>query len=728
MEAANPELCCSLLVWVTTFTDNQQCLTVEDLADGVVLSDVLQKIDPGWFDATWVTRVRKDVGDSWRLKVSNLKKVLQGIQDYYSEVLGVQVSPACVPDVAAVGEHADHAEMGRLLQLVLGCAINCENKQEHIENIMQLEESVQHVVMAAIQELLSREGMGPSVSMSAADLEALENELKRSMDALQETEAEKAEITQRCHVLDQQASALLEERNALLAENEALVERLHMLEAGEDCVDGGPGSSSRRGLLHVQAQLEELREENFRLEAAKDECRIQNEQLHRELLDAQEKNVEMSSLVEETQILKDEMDILKHSSSRVAQLEGTVESYRRRLEELGELRRQVRLLEERNEVSLTRAIGLEEELRRANATRAQLEISRTQAMELQSQLQIAVRRVDQAELELKSLSEKHDALLQEKGRLVLERDALREENDELHCSQLNSQAASSMGPGDSLAGEILPLDVQEQVAGLQSEKRALTRRLEELERKQADALSALATDSACRHAQLEADNRLQGEQVSALQARVEELQSSLAEQVERADNATALNKKLDHQLETLQESRRKEPQEEQPQQPPVPKTSEREEELESLLRKKTEDMRSMEERYKRYLEKAKLVIRTMDPKQSPEMAALRGQLLERERQLNQLQKENEQILAQKQEEEKLMTTAWYSMGMGLQRQSVQERLAAMGGTECSFLSRQRSVSRRTPQSFLANPATPLRNPAMSLRNTAPTEGNLSSRF
>lgn len=728
MEAANPELCCSLLVWVTTFTENQQCLTVEDLADGVVLSDVLQKIDPGWFDAAWVTRVRKDVGDSWRLKVSNLKKVLQGIQDYYSEVLGVQVSPACVPDVAAVGEHADHVEMGRLLQLVLGCAINCENKQEHIENIMQLEESVQHVVMAAIQELLSREGMGPSVSMSAADLEALENELKRSTDALQETEAEKAEITQRCHVLDQQASALLEERNALLAENEALVERLHMLEAGEDCVDGGPGSSSRRGLLHVQAQLEELREENFRLEAAKDECRIQNEQLHRELLDAQEKNVEMSSLVEETQMLKDEMDILRHSSSRVAQLEGTVESYRRRLEELGELRRQVRLLEERNEVSLTRAIGLEDELRRANATRAQLEISRTQAMELQSQLQIAVRRVDQAELELKSLSEKHDALLQEKGRLALERDALREENDELHCSQLNSQAASSMGPGDSLAGEILPLDVQEQVAGLQSEKRALTRRLEELERKQADALGALATDSACRHAQLEADNRLQGEQVSALQVRVEELQSSLAEQVERADNATALNKKLDHQLETLQESRRKEPQEEQPQQPLVPKTSEREEELESLLRKKTEDMRSMEERYKRYLEKAKLVIRTMDPKQSPEMAALRGQLLERERQLNQLQKENEQILAQKQEEEKLMTTAWYSMGMGLQRQSVQERLAAMGGTECSFLSRQRSVSRRTPQSFLANPATPLRNPAMSLRNTAPTEGNLASRF
>ncbi len=41
--------------------------------------------------------------------------------------------------------------LGRLLQLVLGCAVNCEQKQVYIESIMALEESVQQVIMQAIQ-------------------------------------------------------------------------------------------------------------------------------------------------------------------------------------------------------------------------------------------------------------------------------------------------------------------------------------------------------------------------------------------------------------------------------------------------------------------------------------------------------------------------------------------------------------------------------------------------
>ena len=43
--------------------------------------------------------------------------------------------------------------MGRLLQLILGCAVNCDDKQEYIQRIMSMEESVQHVVMNAIQEV-----------------------------------------------------------------------------------------------------------------------------------------------------------------------------------------------------------------------------------------------------------------------------------------------------------------------------------------------------------------------------------------------------------------------------------------------------------------------------------------------------------------------------------------------------------------------------------------------
>lgn len=52
-----------------------------------------------------------------------------------------------------LGEQQDEVELSRLLQLILGCAVNCEDKQEYIQRIMGLEESVQHMVMQAIQEV-----------------------------------------------------------------------------------------------------------------------------------------------------------------------------------------------------------------------------------------------------------------------------------------------------------------------------------------------------------------------------------------------------------------------------------------------------------------------------------------------------------------------------------------------------------------------------------------------
>lgn len=61
------------------------------------------------------------------------------------------------------------------------------------------------------------------------------------------------------------------------------------------------------------------------------------------------------------------------------QLEALVETYKRKLEDLGDLRRQVRLLEERNTVYMQRTCELEEELRRANTVRSQLDTYKRQA-------------------------------------------------------------------------------------------------------------------------------------------------------------------------------------------------------------------------------------------------------------------------------------------------------------------------------------------------------------
>lgn len=45
------------------------------------------------------------------------------------QVLGHPILEQHLPDVSLIGEFSDPEELGKLLQLVLGCAISCEKKQ-----------------------------------------------------------------------------------------------------------------------------------------------------------------------------------------------------------------------------------------------------------------------------------------------------------------------------------------------------------------------------------------------------------------------------------------------------------------------------------------------------------------------------------------------------------------------------------------------------------------------
>ena len=78
-------------------------------------------------------------------------------------------------------------------------------------------------------------------------------------------------------------------------------------------------------------------------------------------------------------------------------------------------------------------------------------------------------------------------------------------------------------------------------------------------------------------------------------------------------------------------------------------------------------MQAMEERYKKYIEKAKSVIKTLDPKHntgltaSPEVAALQAQLREKDRLIESLERETERHRALREAEDQLVTTAFYNL-------------------------------------------------------------------
>ncbi|KAL4658996.1 hypothetical protein GN956_G3390 [Arapaima gigas] len=671
------ELCESLLTWIQTFGVETPCRTVEDLTSGVVMAQVLQKIDISYFNDNWISRIKTDVGDNWRLKVSNLKKILKGILDYNHEVLGQQINDFTLPDVNLVGEHSDAAELGRMLQLILGCAVNCEQKQEHIQTIMMMEESVQHVVMTAIQELMSKETPVITGNDSYIDLD---RQLKKTVEELNDAVAAKEEIAQRCHELDMQVAALQEEKGSLLAENQVLLERLNQSDSIEDL-----NSPAGRRHLQLQAQLDQLQEETFRLEAAKDDYRIRCEELEKEILELRGQNEELTSLADEAQALKDEIDILRHSSDKVSRLEGMVDSYKKKLEDLGDLRRQVKLLEEKNTLYMKNTVSLEEELKKANAVRGQLETYKRQVVELQNRLSEESKKADKMEFEYKRLKEKVDSLLKEKDRLRTERDSLKETIDELHCVQAQEgQLTAGLVPlvcseaPDSLAAEIVTPEIRERLIRLQLENKMLKLNQEGSDNEKIALLQSLLEDANSRKNELETENRLVNQRLIEGQSQVEELQKTLQEQGSRTDDVTTCSFATSHLVAVS-----------------FFFLAVKVEELEEALKKKDEDMKLMEERYKKYLEKAKSVIRTLDPKQNqgsaPEVQALKNQLQERERMLHSLEKEYEKTKTQRDQEERLIVSAWYNMGMALQKKAAEDRLASTGSGQ-SFLARQRQAT------------------------------------
>ncbi|XP_076771655.1 protein Hook homolog 2 isoform X3 [Arvicanthis niloticus] len=612
---------------------------------------------------------------------------------------------------------------------------------------MTLEESVQHVVMEAIQELMTKDTPD---SLSPENYGNFDTQSRRYYFLSEEVE-EGNDLQQHYLDLERQLVLLSEEKQSLAQENAALRERV-----GRSEVESAPGLTAKK-LLLLQSQLEQLQEENFRLESSREDDRLRSLELEREVAELQQRNQALTSLSQEAQALKDEMDELRQSSERARQLEATLNSCRRRLGELHELRRQVRQLEERNAGHAERTRQLEDELRRAGSLRAQLEAQRRQVQELQGQWQEEAMKAEKWLFECRNLEEKCDLVTKEKERLLTERDSLREANEELRCAQLQprglAQADLSLDPTPSglenLAAEILPAELRETLVRLQLENKRLCQQEAADRERQEELQRHLEEANRARHG-LEAQQRLNQQQLSELRAQVEELQKALQEQGAKTEDVSAYllpawpslvlpsnppfspppccpmsdeghshaaeeeagrspvsaehlhswvgqRQKL-HEAD-LELQRKREYIEEL--EPPTDSNTRRIEELQDSLQKKDADLRAMEERYRRYVDKARTVIQTLEPKQrpptgvSPEFHTLRSQLWEKNRRIRQMEMDYEKSRSRQEQEEKLLISAWYSMGMALEHRAGEERAPVHAQ---SFLAQQRLATnaRRGP--------------------------------
>lgn len=232
-------MCESLIQWfqVLQLKSAAHHSTIAELSDGVAMAQALHQIAPDTFTESWLAKIKFEVDSNWRLKASNLKKVIACVLDYYTDVLSLQLADFPMPDVQLIAEQNDAIQLGRLLQLILGCAINCVHKQDYITQIMQLEESLQRNIMKALQELETIWQGQSSGSSARTSLSITPSSLDGGVGGAAGVGAgvrnpQDDALAQRCHEAERKVALLLDEKFSLQQEIFKIQEELDRQQSG----------------------------------------------------------------------------------------------------------------------------------------------------------------------------------------------------------------------------------------------------------------------------------------------------------------------------------------------------------------------------------------------------------------------------------------------------------------------------------------------------------------
>ncbi len=125
-------------------------------------------------------------------------------------------------------------------------------------------------------------------------------------------------------------------------------------------------------------------------------------------------------MAQEHQSLKDEIDILKHTSDKVEKLESTIEAYKIKLEDMADLRKQIKSLEENNTNYLEKILIMEEEVKKIATFKSQIEMYKKQIQELHEQRLSDEMKMKKLEYEYKSAEEACNLLRSEKEKMQAE--------------------------------------------------------------------------------------------------------------------------------------------------------------------------------------------------------------------------------------------------------------------------------------------------------------------
>lgn len=147
--------------------------------------------------------------------------------------------------------------------------------------------------------------------------------------------------------------------------------------------------------------------------------------------------------------------------------EAQLATYKKKLEDYNDLKRQVKLLEERSAEHYQKNVQQEENLKKFASFKGQVELYKKEIEDLNTKLEEEMMKNVKTEFERNNFGEKLTTLQREKDSLMNERDALRETCDELRCNQLLP------GGDHAVSRELIVPTWKEKIERLEAENRAL---------------------------------------------------------------------------------------------------------------------------------------------------------------------------------------------------------------------------------------------------------------
>ncbi|XP_023309630.2 protein hook [Lucilia cuprina] len=663
------EMCQSLIEWFQTLNLTALHSTKEELSDGVALAQALNQFAPESFTDIWLSKIKTDVGSNWRLKMSNLKKVVEGLYDYYSDVLNYSLTEFPRPDAMRIAEKCDPSEMERLLQLVLGCAVNCSSKQDYIRKIMCLEESLQANIMRALQELESS-WQGTSITRNSLSIANFDFKI------LQE---ERDQLAQKCYEQEKKLVLLSEEKSNLKSEIKKLQEDVKRLETtnniGDDGVSLGPVQAGSVRYNDMRRQLDNLKDELMQSETSREDLRLKSQQQESELLILQQRIEEMNKTHAELIQLKDEVDILRESNEKLKLCEAQVNTFKKKLEDYNDLKKQLKLLDERSAEYLQQNVQFEEDVKKCAALKGQVELYKKEIQELHIKLDKEMEKNIKLEFEHKNMESAITALNRSKDNLLKERDSLREAIDELKCGQLSKSFEAVYG--NTMSKELQPSALNEKIERLELENKALR----EGQGGQT-ALMQLLDDANKRNDNLREQLKVANEKIMTL------THASLSDVSNNSSNEYGKQIK---QLMELNEQKAMQLEETVNQNTSLQNKITQ---LENTLTTREQELLLFDTKYRKCIERAKEIIKNMDPRVS---SVVDANVLENLQDPEEFSRAKLSTL-----EENLMLTAFYRLSVNAQRDSIDSKLAKLMGQGQTFLSRQRQSGPRKNLSTLKN--------------------------